>query len=80
MQARATTEIMMDLPPRESMDFDVVVVGAGPSGLAAAIWLKQLSSDVSVVVVEKGSEVARIISGAVIDPSRLDALLPDWRR
>jgi len=70
----------MDLPARESMEFDVVVVGAGPSGLAAAIRLKQLSADISVVVVEKGSEVgAHILSGAVIDPSALDILLPDWR-
>ena len=58
----------------------MVVVGAGPAGLAAAIRLKQVSPDISVVVVEKGSEVgAHILSGAVIDPSGLDALLPEWR-
>src|ERR1700734_3478902 len=69
-----------ELPPRESMEFDVVIVGAGPSGLAAAIRLKQLNADLTVVVVEKGSEVgAHILSGAVIDPVWLDKLVSDWR-
>jgi electron-transferring-flavoprotein dehydrogenase len=69
------------LPPREAMEFDVVVVGAGPAGLAAAIRLKQLAPEASVVVVEKGSEVgAHILSGAVIDPIGIDRLLPDWRQ
>src|ERR1043165_7127688 len=69
-----------DLPAREAMEFDVVIVGAGPAGLAAAIRLKQLNPDLAVVVVEKGSEVgAHILSGAVIDPVGLDRLLPDWR-
>jgi electron-transferring-flavoprotein dehydrogenase len=69
-----------ELPPRESMEFDVVIVGAGPSGLAAAIRLKQLNSDLNIVIVEKGSEVgAHILSGAVIDPVALDGLVPDWR-
>ncbi|HEY6381657.1 MAG TPA: NAD(P)/FAD-dependent oxidoreductase, partial [Pseudolabrys sp.] len=71
---------MPELPAREAMEFDVVVVGAGPSGLAAAIRLKQINPDIAVVVVEKGSEVgAHILSGAVIDPVGLDRLLPDWR-
>jgi electron-transferring-flavoprotein dehydrogenase len=69
-----------ELPAREAMEFDVVIVGAGPAGLAAAIRLRQLSPETSVVVVEKGSEVgAHILSGAVIDPIALDQLLPDWR-
>jgi electron-transferring-flavoprotein dehydrogenase len=69
-----------ELPAREAMEFDAVIVGAGPAGLAAAIRLKQLSPETSVVVVEKGSEVgAHILSGAVIDPIALDRLLPDWR-
>jgi electron-transferring-flavoprotein dehydrogenase len=69
-----------DLPAREAMEFDVVIVGAGPAGLAAAIRLKQLSPDTSVVVVEKGSEVgAHILSGAVIDPIGVDGLIPHWR-
>ncbi|MEQ1613405.1 MAG: electron transfer flavoprotein-ubiquinone oxidoreductase [Hyphomicrobiaceae bacterium] len=73
-----------ELPPREAMEFDVVIVGAGPAGLAAAIRIKQLAAksgqDVSVVVLEKGSEVgAHIVSGAVIDPIGLDRLIPDWK-
>ncbi|WP_254062697.1 electron transfer flavoprotein-ubiquinone oxidoreductase [Caulobacter sp. S45] len=73
-----------DSPEREVMAYDVVVVGAGPAGLAAAIRLKQLSAergeDISVAVLEKGSEVgAHILSGAVIDPSGLTTLFPDWK-
>src|SRR6202044_2168020 len=69
-----------ELPAREAMEFDTVIVGAGPAGLAAAIRLKQLAPDKSVVVVEKGSEVgAHILSGAVIDPIGLDRLIPEWR-
>jgi electron-transferring-flavoprotein dehydrogenase len=69
-----------ELPAREAMEFDTVIVGAGPAGLAAAIRLKQLAPEKSVVVVEKGSEVgAHILSGAVIDPIGLDGLIPEWR-
>jgi electron-transferring-flavoprotein dehydrogenase len=68
------------LPERESMEYDVVVVGAGPAGLAAAIRLKQINPDLSVVLLEKGSEVgAHILSGAVIDPIGIDRLIPEWR-
>ena len=65
---------------RDVMEYDFLIVGAGPAGLSAAIRLKQLDPERSVVVLEKGSEVgAHILSGAVLDPSGLDALLPDWR-
>ena len=68
------------LPAREAMEFDVAIVGAGPAGLAAAIHLKQLAPDASVVLIEKGSEVgAHVLSGAVIDPIGLNRLLPGWR-
>ncbi|MGV1804394.1 electron transfer flavoprotein-ubiquinone oxidoreductase [Agrobacterium vitis] len=70
-----------ELPERESMEFDVVIVGAGPAGLSAAIRLKQVNPDLTVVVLEKGAEVgAHILSGAVVDPVGVDKLLPDWRQ
>ena len=71
---------MSDAPVREQMEFDVVIVGAGPSGLAAAIRLKQLAPEAAVCVVEKGSEVgAHILSGAIIEPRALSELIPDWQ-
>ncbi len=74
----------MEQIQRESMDYDIVVVGAGPSGLSAAIKIKQLAKenekDISVCVVEKGSEIgAHILSGNVFDPRALDELIPDWK-
>ncbi|MBY3360146.1 electron transfer flavoprotein-ubiquinone oxidoreductase [Rhizobium laguerreae] len=69
-----------ELPERESMEFDVVIVGAGPAGLSAAIRLKQVNPELSIVVLEKGAEVgAHILSGAVVDPIGIDRLLPGWR-
>jgi electron-transferring-flavoprotein dehydrogenase len=77
-------EILDQYGPREAMEYDVVIVGAGPGGLAAAIHIKQLATaagkDVSVVVLEKGSEPgAHILSGAVMDPRAINELLPDWK-
>ena len=70
----------MTVVEREMIECDVVIVGAGPAGLSAAIRLKHLDKDLNVIVLEKGSEVgAHILSGAVLDPSGLDRLMPDWR-
>ena len=70
----------MTEPERDVMEYDVVTVGAGPAGLAFAIRLKQLDPAISVCVIEKASTIgAHVLSGAVIEPGPLDALLPGWR-